>query len=251
MKVNTKNRVIVTGGASGIGLATVEAYLASGATVAVNHLPDDKTAAAQIERLNENYGAGRALAAPGDVSRRAEAEAMIAKAISDLNGLNILVNNAGISGTREPIPMSDLDRLDDTFWSSILNTNLMGPFWCSRAAAPHLSKGGAIVNTASIAGLGGGASSMAYAASKAALVNMTINLARGLGPNIRVNAVAPGLTRTPWTDTWPKTRTERSLVSTALKRWVEPEDVASGIMFLASNPAITGQTIAIDCGRFL
>jgi len=145
--------------------------------------------------------------------------------------------------------MSDLDRLDDAFWATILNTNLMGPFWCSRAAAPHLRKGGAIVNTASIAGLGGGASSMAYAASKAALVNMTINLARGLGPDIRVNAVAPGLTRTPWTGTWPESRTERSLASTALKRWVEPEDVAQGIVFLACNPAKTGQTITIDCGR--
>lgn len=250
MEINTNTRALVTGGASGIGLATVEAFLAAGATVAVNHLPSDETAAAQIKRLNENYGAGRALSAPGDVSQRIAAEAMIAAAIAELGGLDVLVNNAGTSATREPIPMSDLDRLDDAFWSTILNTNLMGPFWCSRAAAPHLREGGAIVNTASIAGLGGGASSMAYAASKAALVNMTINLARGLGPGIRVNAVAPGLTRTPWTDTWPESRTERSLASTALKRWVEPEDVADGILFLASNPAMTGQTITIDCGRF-
>lgn len=250
METNAKTRVLVTGGASGIGLATVEAFLTAGATVAVNHLLGDETAAVQIERLNKNYGAGRALSAPGDVSLRTAAEAMVAAAIGELGGLDVLVNNAGTSATREPIPMSDMDRLDDAFWSTILNTNLMGPFWCARAAAPHLREGGAIINTASIAGLGGGASSMAYAASKAALVNMTINLARGLGPKIRVNAVAPGLTRTPWTDTWPESRTERSLTSTALKRWVEPEDVADGIMFLASNPAMTGQTITIDCGRF-
>ena len=249
MEITTDTRILVTGGASGIGLATVESFLAGGATVAVNHLPDDTTAADLITRLNDAYGPERARSAPGDVSNRDAAEAMVAAAVSDLGGIDVLVNNAGTSATKEPIPMSDLDRLDDTFWSTILDTNLMGPFWCSRAAAPHLRKGGAIVNTASIAGLGGGASSMAYAASKAALVNMTINLARGLGPDIRVNAVAPGLTRTPWTGTWPESRTERSLASTALKRWVEPEDVAQGIVFLACNPAITGQTITIDGGR--
>ncbi|TDE35400.1 SDR family NAD(P)-dependent oxidoreductase [Antarcticimicrobium sediminis] len=249
MDITTDTRVLVTGGASGIGLATVKAFLAAGALVAVNHLPGDPAAVAQIAQLNETYGQGRARSAPGNVSQRDAAEAMIAAAITDLGGLDVLVNNAGTSATKEPIAMSDLDRLDDDFWSTILDTNLMGPFWCSRAAAPHLRKGGAIVNTASIAGLGGGASSMAYAASKAALINMTINLARGLGPDIRVNAVAPGLTRTPWTGTWPESRTEHSLASTALKRWVEPEDVAQGIVFLACNPAMTGQTITIDGGR--
>ncbi|SFU10614.1 SDR family NAD(P)-dependent oxidoreductase [Sedimentitalea nanhaiensis] len=250
MDITTDTRVLVTGGASGIGLATVKAFLAAGALVAVNHLPGDPAAVTRIAQLNETYGQGRARSAAGNVSQRDAAEAMIAAAITDLGGLDVLVNNAGTSATKEPIAMSDLDRLDDDFWSTILDTNLMGPFWCSRAAAPHLRKGGAIINTASIAGLGGGASSMAYAASKAALINMTINLARGLGPDIRVNAVAPGLTRTPWTGTWPVCRTERSLASTALKRWVEPEDVAQGIVFLASNPAMTGQTIAIDGGRF-
>ncbi len=249
MEITQDTRVLVTGGASGIGLATVRAFLGAGATVAVNHLPGDAAAEATIAQLQAEYGEPRVLAAPGDVSERTAAEAMVATASADLGGLDVLVNNAGTSRTREPIPMSDLDRLTDDFWSGILNTNLMGPFWCSRAAVPHLRTGGAIINTASIAGLGGSASSMAYGASKAALVNMTINLARGLGPNLRVNAVAPGLTRTPWTATWPASRTEGSLAASALKRWVEPEDVAHGILFLAQNPAMTGQTITIDCGR--
>ncbi|MBA4610346.1 SDR family oxidoreductase [Stappia taiwanensis] len=250
MQISAQTRVLVTGGSSGIGLATVEAYLAAGARVAINHLPGDENVPALIARLTEEHGQGRVLSAPGDVSVRTDAETMVKTAIADLGGLDVLVNNAGTSGTLEPIPLSDLDRLDDAFWDKILNTNLMGPFWCARAAAPHLRDGGAIVNTASIAGLGGGASSMAYAASKAALVNMTINLAKGLGPKVRVNAVAPGLTRTPWTETWPESRTESSLAATTLKRWVEASDVAEAIVFLSCNEAMTGQTITLDCGRF-
>jgi len=150
----------------------------------------------------------------------------------------------------EPVPFEDLDRLDEDFWQAILSTNLVGPFRCARAAAPALTvAGGCIVSTASIAGLGGQASSIAYAASKAGLVNLTRNLARALAPEVRVNAVAPGLTRTPWTDTWPDERKARSVADTMLRRMVEPEDIADAMIFLCAQKAITGQTVVVDCGR--
>ncbi len=250
----SQTRALITGGASGIGLAVARSLLARGAAVAVNHLPGDQAAAETVARLAEEAGArgdGRVVAAPGDVSERAQAEAMTADAVEALGGLNLLVNNAGTPGVREPIPLPDLDRLDEAFWHKLLDTNLLGAFWCARAAAGPLGqgRGGAIVNTASIAGLGGGASSLAYAASKAALVNLTVNLARGLAPAVRVNAVAPGLTRTPWTESWPEARKARSVEAALLKRWVEPEDVADAILFLAANPAVTGQTLVVDAGR--
>ena len=137
-------------------------------------------------------------------------------------------------------------------WLKILQTNLVGPFRCAKAAASALrASKGAIVNTASIAGLGGQASSIAYAASKAGLINLTRNLAKALAPDVRVNAVAPGLTRTPWTDPWPAERKARSVENTALKKLVEPADIADAMIFLAAHTAITAHTLVVDCGRNL
>ena len=123
-------------------------------------------------------------------------------------------------------------------------------FRCSRAAAEHLKKThGAIVNTASIAGLGVPGSSIAYGASKAGVINLTRNLAHALAPDVRVNAIAPGLVRTPWTDPWPDERKAQGISDSLLDRMVEPEEIAATMLFLACNRAITGQTIAVDCGR--
>ncbi len=236
-------RALVTGGASGIGLATVKALLRCGVRVAINHLPDDPRGPDEATRLG-------AVSAPGDVSQPGAAEAMVAQAIDTLGGLDILINNAGTPVSPDPVPYTDLDRLDEPFWEAILSTNLVGPFRCARAAAPALrASQGCIVSTASIAGMGGQASSLAYGASKAGLINLTRNLAQALAPEVRVNAVAPGLTRTPWTEGWPRSRTERSLENTFLRRFVEPEDIADAMIFLCAQPAITGQTIVVDCGR--
>jgi 3-oxoacyl-[acyl-carrier protein] reductase len=236
-------RALVTGGASGIGLATARALVRCGAQVAINHLADDPRGPQEAARLG-------ALTAPGDVSVAGEAEDMVARAIDALGGLDILINNAGTPVSTEPVPYADLDRLDEPFWDAILSTNLVGPFRCTRAAEPALRAAqGCIVATASIAGMGGQASSLAYGASKAGLINLTRNLAQALAPDVRVNAVAPGLTRTPWTDGWPAARKERSLENTLLRRFVEPEDIADAMIFLCAQTAITGQTIVVDCGR--
>ena len=251
----TGKRALVTGGASGIGLATVEALLRCGAIVAVNHLVSDARGPEVVARLAREIGSGpngRVISAPGDVGDAGDAARMVAKAIADLGGLDILINNAGTPMTVEPIPFDDFEAMTEERWAGILAVNLIGPFRCAKAAAAALrASKGAIVNTASIAGLGGQASSIAYAASKAGLINLTRNLAKALGPDVRVNAVAPGLTRTPWTDPWPAERKARSVENTALKKLVEPTDISDAMIFLAAHTAITAQTIVVDCGRNL
>jgi 3-oxoacyl-[acyl-carrier protein] reductase len=232
-------------------LATVERLAGLGAAVALNHLPGDARGAQQVERL---AGLGlRVIAAPGDVSDGEPAAAMIAEAVERLGRLDFLVNNAGTPATPTPIPMSDLDRVDEAFWNRILATNLVGPFRCTRAAAAALrAAGGAVVNTASVGGLDLPGSSIAYSASKAGLINLTKNLARALAPEVRVNAVAPGLVASDWTSTWPEERVRGAVERSLLKRACSPQDIAEVIVFLCAGATmITGQTLVVDGGLSL
>jgi 3-oxoacyl-[acyl-carrier protein] reductase len=240
---------LVTGGASGIGLATVEALAQCGASVAINDLPDSPALAHEVERLTAQGHS--VFAAAGDMGNTEDIARMVAKVVAHTGRLDYLVNNAATPGTRNAIPPSDLESQTDAFWLKLLSVNLLGPFNCIKAALPHLKASqGAVVNVSSTAAFGGGGSSTAYAAGKSALVLMTRELAKGLGPEIRINGIAPGwVGHSGWDCAWDDLEANEAAKTLPLQRIGLPTDYAQVIFFLcAGADYMTGQTLIVDGG---
>jgi len=239
-------RALVTGSASGIGLAAAERLAQSGAAVAMNDLP---TPALEESVARLRRAGLKVHAVPGDLADPAAAAATARCAAQLLGGIDYLVNNAGAALTRTPIPAADLDALSDEFWDRILRVNLMSAFWMTRTLAGELRKSrGAVVNTVSIAAFGGGASSTAYATAKAGLVGLTRELARGLAPAVRVNGIAPGLVNSNWECSFGDLdRAARDTVP--LRRVGEPADYAEVLVYLCAGASyITGEVIPVTGG---
>jgi 3-oxoacyl-[acyl-carrier protein] reductase len=237
---------LVTGASSGIGATIAKRLASGGAAVAVNYYPgcreDADTVVADIEAAG-----GRAIAIEGDVSDSGSAAALVAMSIAELGGLDIVINNAGI--TRDGLVV----RMGDAEWNAVISTNLSGVFYVSRAVAKHFMKqrSGVIVNVASVIGLVGNAGQANYAAAKAGVIGLTKSLAKELAPRgVRVNAVAPGFIETAMTAVLPENVIAASISQIALGRLGSADDVAKTIAFLASDEAgyITGQTLAVDGG---
>ncbi len=183
-------RALVTGAAGGLGLCTAELFAEMGAAVAMNDRPDNPRLTDQVRRLGEmGYDV---FAASADLTDSQATHGMVVEAAQRLGGLDYLINNAGAPVTKEPIPPGDLDNQSEAFWEKVLSVNLMGGFRTIQAAAPYLRESrGAIVNTSSVAAMRAGGSSMPYCVAKGGVITMTRELARGLAPDVRVNAIAP------------------------------------------------------------
>lgn len=239
---------LVTGGGTGIGRACSLAFAREGAAVAVNYSrskEDAERTATEIRELG-----GQSLAIQANVASDEEVRRMVDEVEQTCGRLDILVNNAG---TTNFVPHDDLEGLTEQNWDAVMAVNVKGTFFASRAAAKAMKKndGGAIVNIASIAGLTGMGSSIAYCASKAAILSMTKSLARVLAPEIRVNAVSPGITLTRWVDGFGDF-VEMNIRKTPLKRGAQPEDLADAVLFLVSGTTfVTGENVVVDGGKIL
>ncbi len=244
---------IVTGAAVGVGRATALELAKRGANVVVNYSRSEQEAKETAQEV-EHLGA-RALVVRADVSNDSEVRSMVDQAVDTFGGVHVLVNNAA---TTVFVPFPDLEGLTEEAWDRILAVNLKGPFFCSRAVAgPMRAAGaGAIVNVASVAGIRAIGSSIAYAASKAGLINMTIAFARVLAPEVRVNCVAPGFIDTRWLKEGLGAGYEGArrfqAEQTPLKRVATPNDIAQVILGLIEGADfVTGQTITIDGGNLI
>jgi ketoreductase RED2 len=231
--------VIITGSSSGIGAATARAFAATGAGVVIN----SSTSVAQGEAVAAALP--DACYVQGDITDPAAAQRLVDTALERWGRLDTLINNAG---TTALIPHHDLEAATIDVWRRIFEVNVFGTWTMTVAAMPALRQAkGSVVNVASVAGLRPTGSSIPYAASKAALNHMTVLLAKVVGPDVRVNAVAPGLVDTPWTADWDFVREVVQQV-TPLKRSGQPEDVAEVILALARAAYVTGQVVAVDGG---
>ena len=242
-------KIVITGAGTGIGFSTSCLFADLGASVALNYLPEDNYAMDSVNLLKNKFS--KVYGVPGDVSDELQAKKVIKDSCNFLNGIDWLVNNAGISLVEEPIPFSDLDKIDDNFWDQIISVNLMSAFYCSKAAALELKKTrGAIVNISSVASNGKRGTSIPYSVSKGALETLTISLAKALAPEIRVNAVAPGFTNTRMTSTRSEEHKNRMREQTLLYRIAQPEEIAEVILFLCvSGSYVNGEIINVNGGQ--
>lgn len=237
---------LVTGGSRGLGRAIAVALAGQGADVAINYRGDADAAG---EVASQITGMGRqAVAIQGDTSAGREAcEAIVKAAIDELGSVDILVNNAGI--TRDNLIM----RMDGDEWDAVIDTNLSGPFWMTRAISRPMMKArsGRIINMSSAAGRMGNAGQANYAAAKAGLIGLTKTTARELASRgITCNAIAPGLITTDLTAGLPEAATEALKGLTPLGYIGSVEDVAAAAVYLASDEAryVTGQVLGVDGG---
>lgn len=244
-------RALITGGDSGIGRAVAIAFAREGADVAINYLPEEEPDAAETLHWVEAAGT-RGFAVPGDLTDVATCGDIVERAVEQLGGLDILVNNAGFHFTRGD--EGGLEGLKPETVDRVLRTNLAAVLWLCQAALKHLGEGSAIINTTSIQAYDPSSQLLDYAATKAAVNSITVNLAKDLGPRgIRVNAVAPGPI---WTPLQPATRDGADLPKfgedSPLGRVGQPAEVAPAFVFLASPrdaSYVSGSILGVTGGK--
>ncbi len=231
---------LVTGSSSGIGEATAQRLSEAGASVVVN----SATSVTQGRQVADALP-GDALYVQADISNEDDCSRLVDETVAQFGRLDILVNNAGWTTS---IPHHDLEALTDEIFRRTFEVNVFGTWNLTKLAIPLLSESpdGNVVNVTSVAGVRPIGSSIAYSMSKAALNQMTVLLAKSVGP-VRVNAIAPGLVATPWTEDWDEMH--RQVAEHApLRRSATPDDIAAGVMAMVTNSYVTGDVMVIDGG---
>lgn len=236
--------VIVTGGAKGIGKAIALKFASEGANIVLNYR---STSPEEVKNEIEAMGV-KCLTVQADVSNTEQAQKLVDEAIAEFGGVDVLVNNAGI--TRDTLLM----RMKEEDFDAVINTNLKGCFNMMKAVNKIMMKqrSGAIINMSSVIGLAGNIGQVNYAASKAGVLGMTYSVAKELAArNITCNAIAPGMIATDMTEVLSDKVKEQILKDIPLKRLGQPEEIAETALFLAKSKYITGQVITVDGGMVI
>jgi len=233
---------LVTGSTSGIGEAVVRRLVAEGHHVVINSVTSVDAGAKLVAELGDDV----AHYVQGDIAVDADAQRLVSETVDKFGRLDVLVNNAG---TTQVIPHGDLETATPDVFRRLFDVNVVGAWQLTVAAMPHLRATGAgcVVNVSSLAGVRPTGSSIPYAVSKAALNHMTRLLANVVGPEVRVNAVAPGLVDTPWTADWHDVRAAVHAM-TPLKASAQPDDVAELVLTLVRSRYVTGEVWVVDGG---
>ena len=240
-----KKTVLITGGARGIGKAMSKAFAKEGYNVLVNFNKSENEAKELYTILNEKNFSVKLFKA--DISNREDVEDMVDYCIKEFGGLDVLVNNAGVSQDKLFTDITDED------WDNMMNINLKGSFYCSQVALKYIisEKKGNIINISSIWGISGASCEVHYSITKAGIIGMTKALAKEVGPsNIRVNSIAPGVINTDMLSGYNEEDIDALVEETPLMRLGTPEDIANCAIFLASDKSnfITGQVISPNGG---
>ncbi|MCP3801954.1 SDR family oxidoreductase [Allokutzneria sp. A3M-2-11 16] len=242
-------KAVITGGDSGIGRAVAIAFAREGADVLIAHLDEEQDDADRTVELIEQAGRS-GVAVPGDLRQERDCQVLVERAVRDLGGIDILVNNAAYQMAQDSILDITTEQFDRVF-----KTNIYAMFWLCKAAVPHMRPGAAIINSSSIQSRQPSPELLDYAATKAAIVNFTQGLsAQLIGKGIRVNAVAPGPV---WTPLIPATMPEEKVSGfgeqTPIGRAAQPAELAPAYVFLASQESsyVTGEVLAVTGGQFL
>jgi ketoreductase RED2 len=244
-RLMTDRVALVTGSTSGIGKAVVERFVADGLKVVINSAKSVDAGQAMVAELGED----RTLYVQGDISEAGTAQRLLDATIARFGRLDVLVNNAG---TTVRIAHEDFATATPDVFRRLYDVNVVGTWQMSVAAAPHLKETGAgcIVNVTSLAGVRPLGSSIPYAVSKAAMNHLTLLMANVLAPDVRVNAVAPGLVDTPWTADWTDLH-EGIKFMAPMQRAAVPDDVAEVVATLIDSTYVTGQVWVLDGGLSL
>lgn len=240
-------KALITGADSGIGAAVAIAFAREGADVALSYLPAEEPDAQKIADIIRGAGQ-KAVTLPGDISEAAKARELVANAVEQLGGLDIIVNNAG-----RQLAVDKLEDISDEQFENTFRTNIFAMFWIIKAALPHLKPGSTIINTTSIQAYNPSPTLIDYASTKAAINNFTKGLGQQLAPRgIRVNAVAPGPIWTPLqvSDGQPKEKLPKFGKNTPLGRAGQPTELAPAYVFLASPESsyVVGETLNVNGG---